>query len=105
LNGLEATRTVVHSYSTGFADLSHFFAGLVQDWRGWNGQRAWESLEGDLAIEARHEYGHVQLRVTLRAEGRGWGNRGWRAGADLTLDAGEQLSQVAADLAQMTRFA
>jgi hypothetical protein len=100
-SGLRAIRTVVHSYSTGFADLADFFALLEQDWRGWNDTRSWRSLEGDLGIEARHEFGHVQLRATLRAYGPGWGNHGWTASASLTIDPGEQLSQIAADLSRL----
>jgi len=96
-SGLRAIRTVVHSYSTGFADLAGFFAQLEQDWRGWDDVRSWRSLEGDLSIEARHQFGHVQLRVTLRAYGPGWGNDGWTASANLTIDPGEQLSQIATD--------
>jgi hypothetical protein len=34
------------------------------------GVREWNSLEGDPRIEARHEYGHVQLRVTARKRWR-----------------------------------
>jgi hypothetical protein len=56
-SGLRAIRTVVHSYSTGFADLADFFAQLEQDWRGWDATRSRRSLEGDLDIEARHEFG------------------------------------------------
>ena len=102
-NGLRAVRTVVHSYSTGFADLADFFDGLVADWRGWSDTRQWRSLEGDLSIEGRYEYRHVQLRITLRAYGSGWGNEGWKAMADLTVDPGEQLSQIAAGLTRLTR--
>jgi hypothetical protein len=78
-----------------------FFHQLEQDWRGWGDTRSWRSLDGDLAIEARHEFGHVQLRVTLRAYGPGWGNDGWTATANLTIDPGEQLSQIAADLSRL----
>jgi hypothetical protein len=101
--GLTATRRVYHGYTQGFADLANYFAELAADWRGWDGSRAWESVEGDLRIEAAHKFGHVQLRVMVRAYGSGWGNEGWSATADLTLDPGEQLSQVAADLAGLAR--
>jgi hypothetical protein len=58
----------------------------------------WESVEGDLRIEARHEYGHVQLRVVLRSPGPEWGNEGWRATADLAIDPDEELIQAASEL-------
>jgi hypothetical protein len=59
------------------------------------------ALEGDLDIEARHEFRHVQLRVTLRDYGPGWGNDGWTAIANLTSDPGEQVSQIAAGLGRL----
>jgi hypothetical protein len=73
--------------------LVDFFTDLERDRRGWDGVRIWESLEGDLRIEARHEYGHVRLRVTLRHSIAEWGSAGWSATADLTVDPGEQLSK------------
>jgi hypothetical protein len=100
-SGLRAIRTVVHSYSTGFADLANFFDQLAQDWRGWDRVRSCQALEGDLEIEARHEFRHVQLRVTLREYGPGCGNDGWTAIANLTIDPGEQVSQIAAGLGRL----
>ncbi|HEX6336167.1 MAG TPA: DUF6228 family protein [Jiangellaceae bacterium] len=64
--GLSASRPVYHGYWSGFRDLVLFFEEMERDWRGWDGDRTWESLQGDLRIEARHEHGHVQSRVTLR---------------------------------------
>lgn len=96
--GLHAAQIVYHGYATGFRDLVDFFMKLERDWRGWDGVRTWESLEGDLRIEARHAYGHVQLRVTLRHSIAVWGRAGWIATADLTVEPGEQLSAVARDL-------
>src|SRR5215207_3128920 len=77
LDGLAASVTVVHHYASGFQDLADFFEQHAHNWRGWEGTREWKSLEGDLRIEARHEYGHVQLRVTLRHALADWGNHGW----------------------------
>lgn len=98
IRGLSASRRVVHHYATGFADLAEFFCWLERHWTGWEGLCEWESLEGELRIEARHEHGHVQLRVTFRAYGPGWGNQGWTATADLTIDPGEQLTQITRDV-------
>jgi hypothetical protein len=98
LDGLIASAVVVHHYASGFQDLAEFFAQHAQDWRGWEGVREWNSLEGDLKIEARHEYGHVQLRVTVRKALPDWGNDGWVATGDLTIDPGEQLTHIAADM-------
>jgi hypothetical protein len=98
LDGLIASAVVAHHYASGFRDLNEFFEQQAHDWRGWAGAREWNSLEGDLRIEARHEYGHVHLRVTVRRTQPGWGDDGWVATGDLTIDPGEQLSRVAADV-------
>jgi hypothetical protein len=92
----------VHNYATGFADLAEFFQWHVDDWRGWEGVRIWGSLEGELKIDASHRYGHVQLRVTLREARVNWGNDGWTATGDLTIDPGEQLSQIAEEIKLLT---
>lgn len=98
LDGLTASARVAHNYATGFADLAEFFDLLERDWRGWQGVRNWESLEGDLRIDASHEFGHVRLRIHLRRGRLDWGNDGWTATGDVTIEAGEQLSQVARDI-------
>jgi hypothetical protein len=98
VEGLSATKRVYAHYASGWRELAEFFAGLAIDWRGWSGIREWTSLESDLKIEARHEFGHVQLHVTLRQDGAGWGNHGWTGSADLTLEPGEQLSRAADEL-------
>lgn len=74
----------------------------MADWKGWTGIRSWRAVEGDLGIDARHEYRNVQLRVTVRKYGPGWGNEGWKVTVDLTIDPGEQLSQIAVDLFRLT---
>ncbi|WP_411675059.1 DUF6228 family protein [Acidipropionibacterium acidipropionici] len=58
LPGLSA-RTDVYEFN-GFGGLADFFSGMVADWRGWQGVREWESLEGDMRIEATHDGGHIQ---------------------------------------------
>jgi hypothetical protein len=87
--------------SAGSATWPSFFVGLERDWRGWPDVRSWESLEGELRIDARHEYGNVQLTIALRRGGAGWGNNGWEVTGDLTIEPGEQLSQVARDVTAM----
>jgi hypothetical protein len=95
LDGLSASGRIVHNYATGFEDLADFFQQQADDWRGWAGTRRWQSIEGDLEIEARHQYGHVQLRITMRRFVYDWGNHGWTATGDLTIEPGEQLTQIA----------
>lgn len=57
-----SARHVVHGASSdGFDSLAAFFAGLAHDWRGWEGERVYESLEHDLRFVAEHD-GHVRLK-------------------------------------------
>ncbi len=91
LGELRAGVQVSRNYASGFADLVAYFDGLERDWRGWAGIRRWQSLDGELAIEARHD-GHVQFEIRL--ERAMW----WTASGELTVEPGEQLSQVAAGL-------
>jgi len=46
-------------------DLPAFLLDLYDDFRGWDGDRTWRSLEDELRISARHD-GHVHLRWELR---------------------------------------
>jgi hypothetical protein len=91
-DGLEARRVVVHHYSKGFADLAGFFTEMERDWRGWEGERTFESLEGDLLLSAAHD-GHVVLGVALRQSTI---PDGWSVRAVLRLEPGEELAGVAA---------
>jgi len=92
--GLEARQVVYQHYASGFDDLIDFFAGLEHEWRGWDGAKAFRSLENDLLLEASHD-GHVWLVVQLRPSPI---DAGWSATATIRLDPGEQLSQLVANL-------
>ena len=53
--------------------------------------RNYESLEGDLALSARHDgYGHVVVEVVLKNQEDGWSCTGL-----VTTDPGEQMSEAA----------
>ncbi len=101
LDGLTATASVVSNYASGFEDLASYFQSLVDNWRGWSDVRTWESLEHDLRLDARHEHSRVQLTVTVRRDRADWGNDGWRVVGDLSLEPGEELSQIARDVAAL----
>jgi hypothetical protein len=88
-----------------FADLgttlSGFVEGLAADWRGWDGVRTWRSMERELCLDARHDgLGHVSLGVTLRASVPNWDDTAWTARTVFLLEAGEEMTRLAADLAQ-----
>ncbi|BCY05399.1 hypothetical protein L3i22_004870 [Actinoplanes sp. L3-i22] len=84
--------------------LSGFVAGLAAAWQGWDGTRTWESMERELTLDARHDgRGHVSLGVTLRAPGPDWDDTAWSARAVFVLEAGEQMTGLAADLTHLLR--
>ena len=56
-----ATRRAWEHRWVGLAD---YFAALESDWRGWKGQRVYESTEDDLRLTATHD-GHVWLHIEL----------------------------------------
>lgn len=96
---LKAGKSVYEGYTDGFEQLARFFEELAASWRGWSGERTYESIEHDLRIVATHD-GHVRLRVRL------WQSTdpdGWKLETALRLDAGEQLSQAALDISAVVR--
>lgn len=96
---MRASRQVYEGYDDGFSSLARYFRDLANDWRGWQGSRDYESIEGDLRLQATHD-GHVNLRVLL------WESavpRGWRVEVEVRLDAGEPLSAAATDIAALVR--
>jgi hypothetical protein len=96
---LTAGRAVYAGYADGFGRLADFFAELAASWRGWPGERTYESVEHDLRIVATHD-GHVRLKVRL------WQSsdpNGWTVETTLRLDAGEQLSKAASEISSLIR--
>ena len=95
--GLDASRQVWGYYATDFPALVAFFNGLASDWRGWQGERAYESLEHDLRLTATHD-GHVHLVVQLQDTSR---RDGWSATGVVHLDTGEEMTRAAEDVAAL----
>jgi hypothetical protein len=96
---LTAGREVYEGYGNGFESLAAFFEDLAASWRGWRGTRVYESIEHDLRIVATHD-GHVNLRIRLC---RSTEPDGWTVETTVRLDAGEQLSRAAGDIAALVR--
>ena len=84
-------------YATGFADLVLFFQRLAADWRGWEGERSYESLEKDPRLSATHD-GHVRLVVQLAQTST---PDGWSVSGVLRLEPGEEMTRVASDVAAL----
>ena len=95
--GLDASLRVPPHYATGFEDLVAFVNGLASDWRGWQGERAYESLEHDLRVTATHD-GHIRLVVQLRETSV---PDGWSATGVVQLDPGEEMTRAAQDVAAL----
>lgn len=91
---LLACRQVYAGSSEGFAHLARYFDSLAESWRGWPGERVFESAEGDLCLSATHD-GHVRVSILLRESDK---PRGWRVSAELHIEPGEQLSSIARDV-------
>ncbi len=84
--------------------LSGFVWHLADGWQGWDGARSWTSLDRELTIDARHDRrAHVSLDVTLRPPGRDFEHTAWSARATLVLEAGEEMTRFATDLADFLR--
>jgi Family of unknown function (DUF6228) len=47
---LDALLRVSSHYATGFNELVRFFREFAADWRGWPGERTYESLEHELRL-------------------------------------------------------
>lgn len=81
-----------------------FLDALAAGWEGWQGIRTWTSLEGKLALDARHDgRGHVSIGVTLRQPGLDLTGTAWSARAVFVLEAGEEMTRFASDLGALLR--
>jgi Family of unknown function (DUF6228) len=99
LPGLSASAEVDAFAYDGEHTFGLLFRRLADDWRGWEGERRWSSLEGDFELAATHDgLGHVALEVRLRS---GPYEEDWLATGTIWLDAG-QLNAVARDAAAFT---
>ncbi|MGW6564820.1 DUF6228 family protein [Streptomyces sp. NPDC054975] len=79
--------------------LASFLEGLAADYRGWDGERSWQTDDRDLAVSAVfRSAGHIGLTWTLRPWRKAAG--GWSASVTTWLEAGEQMASLASDIRQ-----
>jgi hypothetical protein len=78
-------------------DLALFFAGLADDWRGWEGRRTWRSVEGDLTLNATHQ-GRVLFEIGLSQP---YTPVGWTVAVAVEVNAGEELARLATEAAAL----
>ena len=82
----------VNAYEHEYHVLPRFFEELTKHWRGWDGEKTYESVESHVAMKATADrLGHVYLRVTVRSIDA---SADWRAEATLLIEAG-QLDRLA----------
>lgn len=75
--------------------LTQYWADIARDWRGWNGDRKYGSLEGQLDLAcSMNDLGQVSCTVSL---GQPWPPT-WRLAAEMTFGGGSQIEQFARDL-------
>jgi hypothetical protein len=73
------------------------FAQMAAHWKGWQGEFAWESSEGELALRcAQDRTGHVAIGVVLRS---GPSEADWMVEATVMAEAG-QLEEIAQEAAR-----
>jgi len=77
------------------SNMSDFFADLAENWRGWDGAKAWSTYEGGLALSCNNDgLGHIRVAVALR----GRSGDGWLVQGNVPLDSG-QLDHLSRDVA------
>jgi hypothetical protein len=73
------------------------FAQMAAHWKGWQGEFAWESSEGELVLRcAQDRTGHVSVGVVLRS---GPSKADWMVEATVVAEAG-QLEEIAQEAAE-----
>lgn len=78
------------------ARLTGFFVDMEQYWRGWEGERRFESVESDLIMSARHDGRHIELVVSLNPDH--YPGPGWKCDVAILVEPGEQLTHFVRDL-------
>lgn len=96
---LRAGLAVYAGLEPGFDHLVRYFEDLERSFAGWEGERAFESIEGDLRLVATHD-GRVRLGVQLRQYAV---HSRWTLEITVVLQAGEELSRAVRDLAAVVR--
>ena len=93
--GLSATARVENSRAIQGPEI--FFQDIAQDWRGWDGEKTWHSLDGELDLTATSDLrGHITIRVQLQPTA---GPEGWRVTSYAYAEAG-QLDSLSRRVAQ-----
>ncbi|VVJ15405.1 Uncharacterised protein [Amycolatopsis camponoti] len=97
-NGLAASASVMTLHGDG---LGPFTAGLERDFRGWSGERVWQSARADLGLRATHHGRAVELAWTLQGrEPIHDETRPWAVTVRTFVTPGEELRTFGAEVAE-----
>lgn len=67
--------------------LAAYFHDMADNWRGWEGEKRWSTLEGEFELSATADrVGHVRLAFFLRPANTGFH---WELRGALELEAGQ----------------
>jgi hypothetical protein len=81
--------------------LAVWLLALSESFSGWPDTRSWASLEHDARIDAVHDgRGHVTLRFVVRG-GVGYQPDAWEAALSVTVDAGEDMRNLAREVERL----
>lgn len=81
--------------------LPEFFADLAESWRGFDGAKEYDTVEGQLQLSCTWDgLGAVRCRATLGS----LEPPEWSVSAVLTWGAGAHLERLAAEVARFARF-
>jgi hypothetical protein len=80
--------------------LVQLFESIALDWRGWQGERTWESIEGDLGLAVSSKStGQITITITLCSND---GEDNWRLQVPIYSEGG-QLERIAHQVAAFFR--
>jgi hypothetical protein len=97
LSGLELSALGRVYAGAGAGHPAPMFALMAAHWKGWQGEFAWESSEGELTLGcARDRTGHVSIGIVLRS---GPSKADWKVEATVVAEAG-QLEAIAQEAAR-----
>ncbi len=66
---------------------TQLFSETATSWTGWNGQKAWDAMEGELRIEATSDsLGHITFKFMIPGFS---GRTDWSATASVVCEAGQ----------------
>jgi hypothetical protein len=92
LTGLDLSAVSRVYAGSGAGHPAAMFAQMAAYWRGWQGEFAWESSDGELALRCtRDRTGHISIGVVLRS---GPSKADWMVEATVVAEAG-QLEEIA----------